>query len=224
MNRLKISRRNRLKISRRNRLKISRRNRLKISRRNRLKITRRSHLLHYQWDKIDNPAVTVGGMMTIHPLHGGDGYAYLTRQVAAHDNTVAVGSGTRLTDYYQAHGEPPGIWAGRGIEALGVSGIVREDQMASLFGEGLHPDADRRPGLDNQLGRRAPVYKGNSEFRKACDAAIESFRADPRPRGDAGRAGRGAHGIATRMLSEEQPGCGVVAGPGAGLHRRRAGR
>ena len=72
--------------------------------------------------------------------------AYLTRQVAAHDNTVAVGSGTRLTDYYQAHGEPPGIWAGKGIEALGVSGVVREDQMASLFGEGLHPDADRRPG------------------------------------------------------------------------------
>ena len=167
--------------------------------------------MHYQWDKIDNPAVQSADMMTIHPLHGGDGYSYLTRQVAAHDNTVAVGSGTRLTDYYQAHGEPPGIWAGRGIEALGVSGVVREDQMASLFGEGLHPDADRRPGLDNQLGRRAPVYKGNSEFRKACDAAIESFR-QTHGRGvtlDERAAVRTA--IATRMLSEEQP--GVVLSP-----------
>src|SRR5664279_2530571 len=150
-------------------------------------------------------------MMTIHPLHGGDGYSYLTRQVAAHDNTVAVGSGTRLTDYYQAHGERPGIWAGRGIEALGVSGVVREDQMAALFGEGLHPDADRRPGLDNQLGRRAPVYQGNSEFRKACDAAVESFR-QTHGRGvtlDERAAVR--TGIATRMLTAQDP--GVVLSP-----------
>ena len=145
-------------------------------------------------------------VMTIHPLHGGDGYAYLTRQVAAHDNTVAVGSGTRLTDYYTVSGEPPGIWAGKGCDALGVSGVVREDQMASLFGEGLHPDADRRPGMDNRLGRRAPKYKGNSEFRKAFDAAVESFRLT-HGRGvtlDERAAVRTA--VATRILSEREPG------------------
>jgi len=144
--------------------------------------------------------------MTIHPLHGGDGYSYLTRQVAAHDTTIAVGSGTRLTDYYQAHGEPPGVWAGKGIDALGVSGIVREDQMASLFGEGLHPDADLRKGQDNRLGRKAPVYKGNSEFRKAYDAAVESFR-ETHGRGvtlQERAAVRTA--VAVRILSEAHPG------------------
>ena len=130
----------------------------------------------------------------------------MTRQVAAHDNTVAVGSGTRLTDYYTQSGEPPGQWMGKGCEALGVSGIVREDQMASLFGEGLHPDADRRPGMDNQLGRRAPVYKGNSEFRKDCDTAIESFR-ETHGRGvtlDERAAIRTA--VATRLLAVQHPG------------------
>ncbi len=53
------------------------------------------------------------------------------------------------------------------------------------------------------------MYKGNSEFRKACDAAIESFR-QTHGRGvtlDERAAVR--TGIATRMLSEEHPGAVV---------------
>ncbi|MDQ3158011.1 MAG: relaxase domain-containing protein, partial [Actinomycetota bacterium] len=38
---------------------------------------------------------------------------------------------------------PPGRWTGSGITDLGVSGTVTEEQMKSLFGEGLHPDADK---------------------------------------------------------------------------------
>ena len=80
--------------------------------------------------------------MTIHALHGGDGYEYLTRQVATADRERARGQG--LTDYYAEHGTPPGAWAGRGAEIMGVSGEVSEAQMRALYGEGIHPDADAK--------------------------------------------------------------------------------
>ncbi|WP_445517290.1 MobF family relaxase [Streptomyces sp. NEAU-174] len=80
-------------------------------------------------------------MMTIHKLSAGDGYLYYTREIATGDERR---SGKReLGDYYTAEGNPPGIWIGSGIHALGVSGTVTEDQMRALYGEGLHPDADR---------------------------------------------------------------------------------
>jgi len=78
--------------------------------------------------------------MTVHRLHAGDGYTYLTRQVASGDRER--GRGQDLADYYTAAGTPPGRWHGRGAEALGVVGVVSEAQMKALFGEGVHPDAD----------------------------------------------------------------------------------
>ncbi|WP_405167828.1 relaxase domain-containing protein [Nocardia sp. NBC_01499] len=78
--------------------------------------------------------------MTIHRLHAGDGYQYLTRQVASGDR---LRDRTRdLTDYYLESGTPPGIWLGTGAARLGVSGNVTEAQMQALFGEGLHPQAN----------------------------------------------------------------------------------
>ena len=44
-------------------------------------------------------------MMTLHALHAGTGYEYLTRQVASGDEARR---GLSLTDYYNAHGNPPG--------------------------------------------------------------------------------------------------------------------
>jgi conjugative relaxase-like TrwC/TraI family protein len=79
-------------------------------------------------------------MMTVHVLHAGDGYSYLTRQVAAGDQTVRRGED--LTDYYTAEGNPPGVWLGSGLDALGVEGQVSEEQMRALFSEGLHPNAE----------------------------------------------------------------------------------
>ncbi len=77
-------------------------------------------------------------VMTIHVLHAGDGYLYLIRSVAAHDGQL--GAGESLAAYYTASGQPPGRWAGRGADRLGVRGSVTEDQMRALFGEGLHPN------------------------------------------------------------------------------------
>jgi conjugative relaxase-like TrwC/TraI family protein len=80
-------------------------------------------------------------MMTIHKLTAGDGYTYLLRQVANGDEQRHRGQDA--ADYYTARGNPPGRWAGRGAELLGVAGQeVTEAQMKALYGSGLHPHAD----------------------------------------------------------------------------------
>jgi hypothetical protein len=79
--------------------------------------------------------------MTIHKLTAGDGYTYLTRQVAGAD--VPKQKDQTAADYYTARGNPPGRWIGRGAPLLGLAGErVTEEQMRALFGRGQHPDAE----------------------------------------------------------------------------------
>lgn len=78
--------------------------------------------------------------MTCHVLHAGDGYTYLTNQVASGDVTRSAHD--PLADYYLAAGNPPGQWVGSGVAVLGMTGPVEEEHMLALFGEGLHPDAN----------------------------------------------------------------------------------
>lgn len=108
----------------------------------------------------------MGTVMTLHVLHAGDGYSYLTNQVATADRERERGQ--ELTDYYTANGTPPGRWHGAGLEALSeiseVSGTVTEAQMKALFGEGRHPNADQmlEDGSElseTALGRKFPVFK-----------------------------------------------------------------
>ncbi|MDO3013296.1 MobF family relaxase [Mycobacteroides abscessus subsp. abscessus] len=99
-------------------------------------------------------------MMGLHKLTAGDGYMYLIRQVAASDDTARGKSS--LADYYSEKGEAPGRWVGSGLAALGqpvsrdpndplvaelwsvaAGSEVNEQQMKALFGEGLHPNADK---------------------------------------------------------------------------------
>ncbi len=82
--------------------------------------------------------------MTLHKLTAGDGYTYLTRQVAAHDATTR--GFDNLGDYYSEKGEAPGVWMGRGLAAVPdfpVVDRVTGAQMVALFGEGRHPNADQ---------------------------------------------------------------------------------
>lgn len=78
--------------------------------------------------------------MTVHVLSAGDGYAYLTRQVASADTRRG---GLDLAGYYAASGYPPGRWMGAGLAGLaggsGLSGAVDTAQMARLFGVGEDP-------------------------------------------------------------------------------------
>lgn len=79
--------------------------------------------------------------MGVHKLTAGDGYTYLTRQVAVHDATDRGHQG--LADYYTVKGESPGRWIGSGLAALDLAagGEVTETHMRNLFGSGRHPDA-----------------------------------------------------------------------------------
>ena len=83
--------------------------------------------------------------MSIHKLTAGNGYDYLTRQVAAMDSTelkAAVG----LASYYTEKGETPGQWIGSGmagIDGLSEGDVVTEQQLRNLLGEGIHPLADQ---------------------------------------------------------------------------------
>ena len=81
--------------------------------------------------------------MSIHKLTAGDGYAYLTRQVAALDATDKQHTG--LADYYSQRGEVPGRWMGSTLTDvdMSVGEDVTADQMAALFAEGRHPNADQ---------------------------------------------------------------------------------
>lgn len=81
--------------------------------------------------------------MTLHKLTAGDGYTYLTRQVAVVDSTERGRAG--LADYYTERGESPGWWVGSALAdvELAVGDVVTEAQMLALFGEGRHPNADQ---------------------------------------------------------------------------------
>ena len=135
-------------------------------------------------------------VMTLHKLTAGDGYLYLVRQVAAADTTERGRS--TLADYYSAKGETPGRWLGRGLAALSDTGRIEisdqartqfwtleegsgvsEDQMRSLYGEGLHPNADRIMGhaADAGLSPRLAVAASRLGHRfHRCDGEPEFAR------------------------------------------------
>ena len=124
--------------------------------------------------------------MSLHKLSAGDGYTYLTRQVAAADATER--GFTSLGDYYSAKGEAPGVWMGAGLETLGVSGVVTEAQMKNLFGQGIHPDAEKitaagiaaghsaaAAAAGARLGARFPVFQLNPGWRDELAAAYRAW-------------------------------------------------
>ncbi|MGI8697625.1 MAG: MobF family relaxase, partial [Mycobacteriales bacterium] len=130
--------------------------------------------------------------MTLHKLTAGDGYTYLTRQVAALDSTEKPHNG--LGEYYSQRGEAPGRWSGAaltGLEGMEAGQQVTEEQMQALFGEGRHPDAaaiemqvftaGRSPAqalAAASLGKAFPVFEATgNEFRKACAAAYGDYNA-----------------------------------------------
>ena len=121
-------------------------------------------------------------MMTVHKLTAGDGYTYLTRQVASMDEPRVPGQS--LADYYTARGNPPGIWIGAGAATLGVAGgAVSEAQMRALFGDGAHPDRDAllaagAPEAATRLGTRYPTYQPLPPRAERVAAAARVFEAE----------------------------------------------
>ena len=127
--------------------------------------------------------------MSLHKLSAGDGYTYLTRQVAAADATHR-GYGD-LATYYSARGEAPGVWLGTGLASLTdfpVTGYVTEAQMRALFGEGRHPNAvaieqaARAAGKNpsevdaaSRLGNPYRVYEQVNMFHRRSAGAFRDY-------------------------------------------------
>lgn len=155
--------------------------------------------------------------MTCHVLHAGDGYQYLTRQVASGD--VQRSAHDPLVAYYTLEGNPPGQWAGSGIADLGVSGIVSEEQMLALFGEGLRPDANafitervaagmafEKARAQARLGRRFAQYDNEIPLAKQAAAAYAEFERAHGRRPTVVERRRLKEGIALALLTEQKPG------------------
>lgn len=119
-------------------------------------------------------AYHLGVGMSLSKLSAGDGYRYLMDQTVSADRLRSQGGS--LEDYYVKSGCPDGVWVGQGIGDLGVSGTISQQQMASLFGEGMHPDAraiiaESLAGGKSasqairaaQLGRPFSTYTGQDE-------------------------------------------------------------
>ena len=126
--------------------------------------------------------------MSLRKLTAGDGYTYLTRQVAAHDATEK--GHTSLADYYDEKGESPGRWMGSGLGPLGLAPgeTVTAAQMAPLFGRGQHPRAgelevelaergESRAAIEQAtaLGRGFPVRDKVSAFNVKVAEAFTSY-------------------------------------------------
>ncbi|ADD45028.1 MobF family relaxase [Stackebrandtia nassauensis] len=165
--------------------------------------------------------------MTIHKLSVGDGYTYLTRQVAGGD--VQRARGQDASDYYTQEGNPPGRWIGRGAHLLGLDGqTVTEDQMKNLFGHGAHPNAEAiidkyiadhtRPGMTDaqirfltaaaekhaQLGRRFGAYRRLEPFDQRVADRLDAI---------AERTGRAATPAEIKQAKQQEAAkqrCGVA--------------
>ena len=130
-------------------------------------------------------------MMKVHKLTAGDGYTYLTRQVAAQDATQRGHSG--LGAYYSEKGEAPGIWMGRGLGGVlefPLGEHVTEEQMKLLFGEGRHPStraveraaraagaSEREVDRASMLGQPYKIYEDANAFRRRCGQAFAASNA-----------------------------------------------
>lgn len=120
-------------------------------------------------------------MMSMHRLSAGNGYDYLTRQVAVNDTTIAKGS--PLADYYDEKGEAPGLWVGsglQGIDGLEEGDVVTAEQMEALFGRGQHPLAAARLVV---LGPEAPERERRAAVRlgvpfRQGDPKVNAFQAE----------------------------------------------
>ncbi|GAA2678814.1 MULTISPECIES: MobF family relaxase [Actinosynnema] len=117
------------------------------------------------------------------------GYEYLTGSVACADRDLDPGES--LSDYYLAHGYPPGQWFGRSAAVLGMHGEVTAAQMNALFGEGRHPDADRIQAkmiaaghtraeavTATKLGHRFYQYEGPDRVRSQVIEAYKQYNLD----------------------------------------------
>ena len=88
-------------------------------------------------------------MLATKVLRAGDGYQYLSRQVASGD--VELARDQRLADYYAASGTSPGRWHGHGLRGLvgniEPGDVVTIEAMSRVFRDGCDPTSGEPLGV-----------------------------------------------------------------------------
>ncbi len=88
-------------------------------------------------------------MLATKVLRVGDGYQYLSRQVASGD--VELAREQQLADYYAASGMSPGRWYGSGLKGLAgdikPGDVVTPEAMTRLFRDGCDPTSGEPLGI-----------------------------------------------------------------------------
>src|SRR5665648_122470 len=122
--------------------------------------------------------------MSMHKLAAGDGYAYLTRHVAAGD--AGLDAGASLTAYYEQTGNPAGRWFGKGLAGLGdgarrlrAGDVVTEAAMTAVFRDGVDPltdDALGRPHRAFDDGKRHAVVRSGGARADPGDQPCRTHR------------------------------------------------
>ncbi|MGV9836499.1 MobF family relaxase [Nocardia niigatensis] len=114
-------------------------------------------------------------VMTLNVLHGMDGYEYLTRTVTSGDGARVAWQ--KLADFYEETGTPPGRWFGGGTAELGVDGVIDSAQMRSLFGAGLHPNAN----AITAAARRAGLSVSDAQAAAQLGSPLYALKGTPTP-------------------------------------------
>ncbi|HEY3548528.1 MAG TPA: MobF family relaxase [Propionicimonas sp.] len=118
--------------------------------------------------------------MSMHKLTAGDGYAYLTRHVAAGD--AGLDAASSLNGYYERTGNPRGGWLGEGLAGLGDGAhplkpgdAVTEQAMTAVFRDGHDPVTDDglgRPYRSFDDGHRHAVVGYDLTFTAPKSASV----------------------------------------------------
>lgn len=153
-------------------------------------------------------------MMTIHKLHAGDGYVYLTRHVEPGDATEQTRD--KINDYYNAKGSPAGKWHGRLTAAAGVATgeTVTEEHMIDVFGGAWKPNrkalaaalraqhkTDAEISRETALGRPFPSFNNSAALIEGVQLACAQIKRDTGEYPDAQTQLQIKRDVATAILS-----------------------
>ncbi|THV42026.1 MobF family relaxase [Glycomyces buryatensis] len=109
-------------------------------------------------------------------IYAGSGYLYLTESVAAGDTPRVFATEADAVAYYNARGNPPGIWLGSGLDGLDLKmgDKVAEEQMRFLFGEGMRPDAQRV--MDSYVAANTHRVRKPGDAERIVEEAVRAAR------------------------------------------------
>jgi conjugative relaxase-like TrwC/TraI family protein len=98
----------------------------------------------------------------------------MLRVTAGHDVEYPLrGAGTAVGYYLQDGNEPPGVWAGKAAEAMGLTGLVDPEAYRNLFGKLIAPTGERL--YSGRPPRYAADSAGKDEEAAAAVAALDEF-------------------------------------------------